>query len=90
MCNQHLRLGRPHRRAQHPDRFSDNDRVERRGELCDPIAEQEPKAAEAAGWLHEQVAGLLCHPRSDWMGCDTEHVDSAGGHLDHEQDIQPL
>jgi len=38
-----VRLGRPHRRAQHPDPFSDEDRVERGGELRVPIAEQEPK-----------------------------------------------
>ena len=39
---------------------------------------------------HEQIAGLLCHPVPDWMRCDPEHVDAAGGDLDHEQHVQPL
>ncbi len=73
-----------------PDPLGGKDRVERGGKLHILVADQKLEAAEVVCKLHEQVAGLLCHPRSDWMGCDTEHVDSAGGHLDHEQDIQPL
>src|SRR6266487_4938483 len=38
-----VRPGRLHRRAQHLDSFGGEDRVERGGELCVAIADQEPE-----------------------------------------------
>jgi len=81
---------RPHRRDEHFDRLGGNDRVERGRELPVPIADQEPELPDAVFEAHEQVAGLLRHPLSQWTRCHTEHVDPAGADLDHEQHLQPL
>jgi hypothetical protein len=85
-----IRPRRPHRRAQHLDALGGKHRIERGGELGIPIPDQEPEPPDAVVKTHEQVAGLLGHPRPGWMGCHTEHVDPAGGHLEHEQHLQPL
>jgi hypothetical protein len=71
-------------------RLGGNDRVERGRELPVPIADQEPELPDAVFEAHEQVAGLLRHPLSQWTRCHTEHVDPAGADLDHEQHLQPL
>jgi hypothetical protein len=42
-----IRPWRPHRSVQHLDPFSGKDRIERRGELRIPIADQKPEAADA-------------------------------------------
>jgi hypothetical protein len=39
-------------------------RVERGGELCIPVTDQEPEPADVLAQVHEQVAGLLGHPGS--------------------------
>jgi hypothetical protein len=59
-------------------------------ELCVPIADQKPEPADAIVEAHDQVAGLLGHPRSHWMRSGPEHVDPARGDLDHEQHVQPF
>jgi hypothetical protein len=56
-----IRPWRPDRRAQHPDPFRGEDRVERAGELGVPITQQEPEAVDVVCKLQEQVASLpLC------------------------------
>jgi hypothetical protein len=39
--------------------------------------------------VHQQVAGLLDHPRSGGVDGDPGEVKPAGLHFDHEQDVQP-
>jgi hypothetical protein len=71
-------------------RLGGNDRVERGRELPVPIADQEPELPDAVFEAHEQVAGLLRHPLSQWMRCHTEHVNPARADLDRKQHVQPL
>jgi hypothetical protein len=58
-----VRSRRPHRRAQHPGPLGREDRVERGGELGFSISDEPPELADAVRQAHEQVAGLLRHPR---------------------------
>jgi hypothetical protein len=60
------------------------DGVERGGELRVPIADQEPEPADTVVNGHNQVAGLLGHPRLHWVRRHPEHMDLAGGDLDRE------
>jgi hypothetical protein len=66
------------------------DGVERGGELRVPIADQEPEPADTVVNGHNQVAGLLGHPRLHWVRRHPEHMDLAGGDLDHKQHVQPF
>ena len=63
-------------------------RVERRGELRIPVADQELQAISAALEGHQQVAGLLGHPRAGRVRGDPGQVHAAGAVLDEEQHVQ--
>jgi hypothetical protein len=62
----------------------------RSSELGVPVAEQQPEATDTVVELHDQVAGLLGHPVVRGMRRHPEHMDPPAGHLEHEQDRQPL
>src|SRR4030095_8400034 len=52
----------PHRRAQHLDPLSREDRLERGGELGITIAQHQPKPTDPLRGIDHHVSGLLCHP----------------------------
>jgi hypothetical protein len=64
--------------------------VEQGGELGVPIANEEPQAVGPFAKMHEQIAGLLDHPRSGRVGCDAGDVDLSAGQVDEEQHVDPL
>jgi hypothetical protein len=64
-----LALGRPHRRAQDPDAFRGEDRVERRGEFRVAVTDEKPELAGPIAEAHHQVAcGIVPRGRmSVWV-----------------------
>ena len=60
------------------------------GVLAVPVADQEPEPAGLFGEVHDEVAGLLHDPRSVRMRGDAEQVDASGGHVHHDQHVQPF
>jgi hypothetical protein len=66
------------------------DLVERCAVLAVPVADQEPEPAGTLAEVHGKVAGLLDDPGVVRVGGDPEQVDSAGGHLHHDQHVDPL
>ena len=90
MCNQRLRAWRLHGRGQDSDAVGAEDRIEGVGELRIPVADEKLDLSDAVFQLHEQVAGLLGHPRPGRAGRHAQDVDTAGSKLDHEQHIQAL
>jgi len=82
-----VRSGRPDWRAQDLDRLGREHRVERGGESAVPVADEEPERSAGLGQHRRDVAGLLADPRFGGVGGDAEQVDSAGGDLDDEQDV---
>lgn len=77
-----------HGRWQDLDAVGGEDRIEGVGELRVPVGDKELELPDAVFQVHEQVPGLLRHPRSGWVGGDAQDVDGAGGKLDHEQHVQ--
>jgi hypothetical protein len=84
-----VRARRPRGRPQSPDALGSEDGIEGVGELRVPVTKQKPELPHVVCQIHEQVAGLLGHPRPGRVGGDAQDVDAAGGKLDHEQHIQP-
>jgi hypothetical protein len=62
--------------------------VEGGGELAVPVADQEAKPVGVVLEVHEQIAGLLGHPRPGGVGGDPGKVYAAGAVLDHHQDVE--
>jgi hypothetical protein len=62
--------------------------VERRGELRIPVPDQELRTVSVALEVHQQVAGLLSHPRAGRVGGDAGQVHTSGAVLDEEQHVQ--
>jgi hypothetical protein len=62
--------------------------VEGGGELGIPVSDQELQAVNVILEVHEQVAGLLGHPRASRMGGDPGQVHAPGSVLDEEQYVQ--
>jgi hypothetical protein len=83
-----VRPRRPDRSLDDPHADRIEDRVKRRGELRIPVPDQELQAACLAFEVHQQVAGLLGHPRARGVGGDAGQVHAAGAMLDEEQDVQ--
>jgi hypothetical protein len=87
-----IRSRRTHRRPQDSDALGGEDRIEGVGELRVSVADEELKLdlLSAVGEVHEQVAGLLGHPRSGRVRRHAEDMNPAGRQLHHEQCIQAL
>jgi hypothetical protein len=81
--------GAPHRRAQHLDPLSGNDRIERAGELGSTIPQHKPEPTDTLLKAHHQIPGLLGHPLPHRMRPHPEHLDPAGRYLDRDQHLQP-
>jgi transposase len=85
-----VRARRPHRRTQDPDALGSEDDVEGGDEFRVPVANQELDLPGSVCQVHEQVAGLLGHPRPGRVGGHAEDVHPAGGKLQHQQHVQAL
>ena len=85
-----VRTGRPDRDLDDTRASAGKDGIEGGGGLGVPIPDQEPDPAAGVVQAHQQVAGLLGHPRPGRMRCDTEDPDPARVVLDHEEHVQPL
>ncbi len=80
----------PHGRPHDPDALGSEDGIEGSGKFDVPVANQELEPLDAAFKVHEQVPGLLGHPRPGRIGGHAEDVYPAGGKLQHEQHVQAL
>jgi hypothetical protein len=76
----------PDRRADNPDARSLEHRVECRGEAGGPVVQDELCPSPGVFQVHEQIPGLLYHPRLDRMLGGSEDPDAAGAVLDDGQD----
>jgi hypothetical protein len=87
-----VRSRRTHGRPQDPDALGGEDRIEGVGELRVPVADEELELdlLSAVCELHEQVTGLLGHPRSGRVRRHAQDMNPAGRQLHHEQHIQAL
>jgi hypothetical protein len=63
-------------------------RVERDAELCVPVTDQELQALSMIFKVHQQVPGLLGHPRARGMTGDPGQVHAPRAVLDEEQHVQ--
>ncbi len=84
------RVWRLHGREQDPDALRGEDRIEGVGELRVPVTDEELELPDAVCQAHDQVAGLLGHPRPGRAGGHAQDVDTTGSKLDHEQHMQAL
>jgi hypothetical protein len=66
------------------------DGIERRGELAGTVADEEPERGGAVVEVHQQVAGLLCSPRSVWMRGQAEDVHVATADFHGEEHVEPF
>jgi hypothetical protein len=73
----------------HVDAFGGEHRVEGRGELGVPVANQETKRCDPVAEIHHQIAGLLGGPGRARVRGDAEDVHPAVGDLHHDQRVQP-
>jgi len=78
----------PDRGADDPNVGTGEDRVEGRGELTVPVADQEPEPVGAITEVHQQVAGLLGDPSPGGVGGDPGEVHAAAAVLDHDEDVE--
>jgi hypothetical protein len=78
----------PDRSADDPNVGTGEDRVERGGELAVPVADQELEPVGAITEVHQQVAGLLGHPRPGGVSGDPGEVHAAAAVLDHDEDVE--
>jgi hypothetical protein len=69
------------------DAFGSEDGVEAGGVLGVPVPDQEPKRCLEA---HEQVTGLLGHPRPGRVLSEAKKVHSSSGVLDTNKHVDPL
>jgi hypothetical protein len=83
-----VRTRRPDRASDDPHADRGEHRVERPGELGVPVPDQELETVSVILEAHQQVTGLLRHPRARGMGGDPGQVHAAGGVLDEEQHIK--
>jgi hypothetical protein len=72
------------------DTRAGQDRVEGPGELPGPVADQEPEVRGAITEVHQEIADLLCGPRTVWVSGDGEDVHVAAAGFDDEQAVQAL
>jgi hypothetical protein len=72
------------------DAAAGQDRVEGRGELPGPVADQEPEARGPVTEIHQEIADLLRGPRPVRVGGHPEDVHIAGTDLHDEQALQAL
>jgi hypothetical protein len=63
--------------------------VERPGELCVPVTDQELERGGLVAKDGDQVAGLLGHPQAGGMVGDAGQVDPPAAKLDEAEDIHP-
>ena len=63
-------------------------RIERRGELPSPVADQEPEARGPVTEIHQEIADLLGSPRPVWVRGHPEDGHVAGTGLEDEQAVQ--
>ena len=80
--------GLPGRDLHGLDARADQNRVERRGELPGPVADQEPEACGAVAGIHQEIADLLGGPGPVRVRGDSGNVYVAGADLDDEQAMQ--
>src|SRR5919197_5847104 len=78
----------PNRRLHHREPLRSEDLVEGTGELRVSIPEQDMPLLKASG--DREVPSLLSDPGRVWPTAGTSHVDSPGGELDEEQDVERL
>ena len=83
-----VRPGCPDRGADDLDVGTNEDGVERGGELAVPIADQEPEPVGAIAEVHQQVAGLLGHPGTGRVGADPRDVGTAAGVFNDDEDVE--
>jgi hypothetical protein len=84
-----VRAGRTYRRADDFYLFRGEHGIETGNELGVAIADQETQPLDPIVKVHEQIAGLLGHPRSGRVGRDAREMHRAGAELDEEQDVEP-
>jgi hypothetical protein len=70
-----------------PQALGSEDIIEGRDEFGVPVTDQEPKCLHPTTHLHDQVPGLLGHPRPTRVGGDAGQVQPAGAVFDEHQDI---
>src|SRR5215472_4201205 len=56
--------------------------------LASPVTDQELEAGGLITEVHQQVAGLLGHPRAGGVGGDARQVDAPGGVFDEEHGMR--
>ena len=83
-----VRTRRPDRRLDSPRADCSEYRVERDAGLCVPVTDQELQALSIILKVHQQVPGLLGHPRARGMSGDPGQVHAPGAVLDEEQHVQ--
>ncbi|MGI8336255.1 hypothetical protein ACRYCC_40465 [Actinomadura scrupuli] len=74
--------------AHDSDAFGLEHLIEQSGESV-PVSDQEPEVAGSLSQIEHRVAGLLGDPSGGRVRRDTEHMDTAGGALDHGEHVQP-
>ena len=83
------RAGRLRRRLDDLDALGGEDGVERGGEQSVPVADEVAQRLDPLTQVEEQVAGLLGHPFTGWVGGHPGQVHSPVGDFDEDQDVQP-
>jgi hypothetical protein len=64
--------------------------IEAGRELGVAVADEEPQLVSAFVQVHEQIPGLLDHPRAVRVGGEAGEVDPSTGDLDEEQHVDPF
>ena len=81
-----VRPGCLHRARENADVRGMQDLAEGSGELGVAVTDQELDRLKLAVQVHQQVAGLLGHPRAGGVRRDAEDADAPAGVLNHRED----
>jgi len=73
----------------HADALGAEHLIEHRRELGVAVTNKELEPGGAVSQVEHQVPGLLGDPPGGRVGCDTQHVNTAGGVLDYRKAVQP-
>jgi hypothetical protein len=83
-----VRAGRAYRCADNRDLFGGEHGIEPGDEFGVSISDQETQLFDPVAEVHDEVAGLLGHPRSGRVDRDTREVHFAGAELEEEQNVE--
>lgn len=83
-----VRPRRPDGRLDDPRAGRGEHPVEHGGELGVPVPDQEFEAVSVILEVHQEITGLLGHPRARGMGGDSGQVHAPGAMLNEEQHVQ--